>query len=62
MAVFYGGDEWPLESIDVQTGMMRIDVCGKLQVKHIGDVREFIDADGDRHSADSFYVDYEQGY
>jgi hypothetical protein len=52
-----GGDRWPIEDIDVQTGLLRIDVCGKLQVKHISDVRHFIDADGDIHDAESFYVD-----
>ena len=31
------GDDWlwPVESIDVQSGIMRIDVCGMLQVKDI---------------------------
>lgn len=57
IAVFYGGDQWPLEDIDTQTGMLRIDVCGKLQVKHIEDVKHFIDANGDIHEVNSFYVD-----
>ena len=30
MGVFIGGDEWPIEDIDVQTGLLRIDVCGKI--------------------------------
>ena len=46
---------WPLEDIDVQTGLLRFDVCGKLQVSHIGEVAEFIDADGKSHEPDSFY-------
>ena len=57
MGVFIGGDEWPIEDIDVQTGLLRIDVCGKLQVKHIGDVKHFVDADGGIHDSESFYVD-----
>ena len=60
MVIFYGGDDWPLYDIDVETGCMRIDVCGKLQVKHIRDVRKFIDADGVSHSPESFYIDDEE--
>lgn len=59
IAHFYGGSEWPVYDIDVETGLLRIDVCGKLEVKHIGDVREFIDLDGVSHEADSFYADYD---
>lgn len=53
------GDQmwWPIEDIDVQTGLMRIDVCGKLQVKEFCDVMEFNDADGGRHDPDDFYND-----
>ena len=57
IGVFFGGDRWPIEDIDVQTGLLRINVCGKLQVKHIGDVKHFVDADGGIHDSDSFYVD-----
>lgn len=57
IAHFYGGSEWPLYDIDVQTGMLRIDVVGKLDVKHIGDVRSFTDADGRQHDADDFYCE-----
>lgn len=57
--VFIGGDEWPIEDIDVQTGLLRIDVGGKLQVMHIAEVRHFVDANGVAHVAESFYVDYE---
>lgn len=59
IAHFYGGDEWPVYDIEVQTGMMRIDVVGKLQVKHIGEARYFRDADGIEHDAESFYSDYD---
>lgn len=60
IAHFYGGDEWPIYDIEVGTGLLRIDVCGKLQVKHIGDVRFFRDADGTQHDSETFYTDHEQ--
>lgn len=59
MARFYGGDEWPIYDIEVGTGLLRIDVSGKLQVMHIGDVKFFRDADGVEHASDTFYTDYE---
>lgn len=54
-----GGSEWPVYDIDVETGLMRLDVCGKLDVSHIADVREFQDLDGGFHDPDTFYSDYE---
>ena len=47
--------QWPLESIDVQTGMLRFDVCGKLQIGHISDVAEFVDAENVSHDPEAFY-------
>lgn len=58
IATFYGGSEWPVETIDVETGLMHIDVCGKLDRTHIGEVKFFTDADGIQHEADSFYSDW----
>lgn len=55
---FIGGDEWPIYDIDVQTGLLRIDVCGKLQAKDIADVRFFRDDDGVEHDSETFYSDY----
>ena len=55
---FCGGDEWPVYDIDVETGLLRIDVCGKLQVKHIGEATVFRDMDGVEHDAETFYSDY----
>ena len=49
---------WPLDSICVETGLMKFDVCGLLQNGHVGDVMEFIDADGIHHDAETFYSDY----
>ncbi|AOJ31394.1 hypothetical protein [Burkholderia metallica] len=56
----YGsGDRWwwPVNDIDVQTGLLRIDVCGKLDVLHISDVYFFRDANGNEYHSDDFYSD-----
>lgn len=55
IARFCGGDRWPVYDIDVETGLMRIDVVGKLQVVHFSTVTELADADGAIHDADDFY-------
>lgn len=56
----YGSDYWwPIYDIEVQTGLVRIDVCGKLDVKHIGDFARFRDDIGVEHHADDFYADPE---
>ena len=55
-ARLYGGDEWELYDIDVETGLLRIDVCGKAQVMHISDVNLFRDMDGIEHDSDTFYL------
>lgn len=46
---------WPVNDFDVQTGLMRIDVCGKLQVKHFGEVAKIKDCNGDLYDPDLFY-------
>lgn len=58
IARFCGGDEWPVHDIDVETGLLRIDVVGKLQVMHIGDVTFFRDIEGVEHDSETFYSDY----
>lgn len=58
MARFYGGDEWPVVDIDVETGLIRISVGGKLQINHISDVRLFLDAEGVEHNSETFYIDW----
>lgn len=58
MARFCGDTyPWPVYDIDVQTGMMRIDVCGLLDVKHFGDVMELQDGNGDNHDPDQYWID-----
>jgi len=59
IATFCGGDEWPVYDIDVETGLLRIDVVGKLQVMDIGEVMHFTDEAGDKHEAETFYCDYD---
>lgn len=51
---------WPVYDIDVQTGLYRIDVCGRLQACHIGDAAEFRDANGVIHDSADFYTDAER--
>jgi hypothetical protein len=48
---------WPIHDIEVATGLVRIDVCGLLEVKHIGDFKSFRDANGTEHSAEGFFAD-----
>jgi hypothetical protein len=57
IARFCGGDIWPVHDIDVETGLMRIDVCGRLQVKEFAEVMEVRDGDGGLHDPDDFYND-----
>ncbi len=52
-----GGFEWPIYDICVETGLIRIDVMGKLSIKHISDFTAFRDEAGTTHSADAFYSD-----
>jgi hypothetical protein len=49
--------QWPVYDIDVETGLYRIDVCGKLQAEHISGAAEFRDADGVVHDSESFYLE-----
>ena len=60
IATFFGNSEWPVHDIDVQTGLLRIDVCGMLQSEHIGAVKFFTDEAGEKHDAETFYTDWEQ--
>ncbi len=57
LARFVGGDVWPVETIDVETGLMRIDVCGMLDRKHFAEVTMITDSDGGEHDADQFWHD-----
>lgn len=52
------GNRWPIEDIDVESGIIRIDVCGMLEVHDIGEFSYIIDANGVKHETDSFFSDY----
>ncbi|MCK5602049.1 hypothetical protein KAR91_09275 [Candidatus Pacearchaeota archaeon] len=58
LATLLGRDEWQVYDIDVETGLMRIDVVGKLQPIHISDVLFLTDEAGNEHDPDTFYSDY----
>jgi hypothetical protein len=53
------GDKYwtPIHDFEVQTGLIRIDVCGLLEVKHISDFTRFRDDGGTEHPAEGFYSD-----
>lgn len=50
---------WPVIDIDVQTGLMRIDVCGKSQVCHFDDFSYVRDDSQVLHEWDGFYLEEE---
>lgn len=56
----FGATWWPVYDIEVQIGLVRIDVCGKLDIKHIGEVFLFRDANGTEHDPETFYSDYKE--
>jgi hypothetical protein len=49
----------PKDDFEVETGMMRIDVCGKLQAMHFGEVMEIRDGDHQAHDPETFYTDFD---
>lgn len=51
--------EWAIYDIEVQTGLLRIDVMGKLDVLSMADVNYFTDMDGVKHEPETFYCDFE---
>jgi hypothetical protein len=53
----YGSRDWwwPVHDIEVQTGLLRIDVCGKLQVLRFGEIAAVRDAGGCEYNPDAFY-------
>lgn len=50
---------WPIYDIDVETGLMRIDVCGKLDVKHFCEVIDIEDESGVHHDPETFWTDWQ---
>ena len=51
------GAEYWIETLDVQTGLMKIDVCGQVDLTSFAEVLMLIDADGIEHNPDDFWMD-----
>lgn len=51
-----GGEHW-IESLCVQTGCMRLDVSGQIDLSEFVMVKTLIDADGNEHNPDDFWLD-----
>jgi hypothetical protein len=59
-ARFCGGKEWwPVHDFEVETGLMRIDVCGFLQAKYFAEVMEIKDGDLRPHDPGTFWTDWQ---
>lgn len=60
VAKFYPSDKygWPVESIEVECALIRIDVCGKLEVKSFADVVSIMDDSGMVHDPETFWADW----
>ena len=57
IAHFCGGDKWEVYDIDVETGLMRVVVCGPTQVMHFSDVLYLEDGNGTKHDTDYMYLE-----
>lgn len=47
---------WPLYEVCVQTGFMKVDVCGLLQNMHFDDIAEIKDDSGEKYDPEIFYL------
>ena len=52
-----GGSEYWIETLCVQTGCMRIDVCGMIDLTNFDSVTMLVDADGNEYEPDDFYLE-----
>jgi hypothetical protein len=59
LAEIIGGGTWGVYDIDVQTGLMRVNVMGMLDHLSIADIRKFTDAAGVDHDPETFYIDWD---
>lgn len=57
IAHLWGGGRWPVYDISTETGLVRIDVVGMLEIIHIGDIKCIKDDAGVMHEVDDFYVE-----
>jgi hypothetical protein len=55
----YGNKDWwwPINDMDVVTGLFRIDVCGLLEAWHFDDAAQFKDDNGVLYEPEQFYSD-----
>lgn len=52
---YVSGSWWPIHDIDVQTGLLRMDIVGLLQAESFGSVLRVKDANGVEYDSDVFY-------
>lgn len=57
MARLFGGSEYEIETLDVQTGCMRIMVGCMVDPMHISDASMIIDIDGNEHDPDDLWIE-----
>lgn len=57
VAVLYGDFRVMVESICVQTGLCRFDVCGKIDLGQFSDIKTLIDFNGNEHDPDDYYLE-----
>lgn len=48
---------WPVHDLDVETGLIRIDVCGMLDVIHVGSIFGFRDGNLIEYPVEALYSD-----
>jgi len=56
-ARIFGGGEYWIETLDVQTGCMRLDVSGQIDLSEFSMVKMLIDANGNEYDPDDFWVE-----
>ena len=56
-AILYDKSGYWIESLCVQTGCMRLDVCGQSQLSHFDEVMIIKDIDGNLHAPDVFWIE-----
>ena len=60
IGVFLCGARWPIYDIAVNIGTLRIDVCGKLDIRMFCELTALIDDSGTSHDPETFWTDYEE--
>lgn len=55
-ATLVGDDDWPVIDICVKSGIVRLDICGAVDIMDISDVVCFTDSLGSIHYAETFFT------